>query len=124
MNNRYISYISLLFLFQAVFRQDTMEMLRLGHKMVIVFTVETLKTGEVILEVLSVTPRSLNIIPDLEFECPPIEKLFRDRRQSPWSFVISLAYMAGVLAAPRLYEELVELLQVSALFIVEDIICI
>ena len=83
-----------------------MEMLRLGNKMVIVFTVETLKTGEAILEVLSVTPRSLNIIPHLDFECPPLEKLFRDRRQSPWSFVISLAYMTGVLAAPRLYAEL------------------
>ena len=69
--------------------------------MVIVFTVETLKTGEVILEVLSVTPRPLRINAPLEFECPPIEKLFRDRRQSPWSFVISLAYMTGVLAAPR-----------------------
>ena len=33
-----------------------MEMLRLGHKRVIVFTVEILKTGEVILEVLNVTP--------------------------------------------------------------------
>ena len=83
-----------------------MEMLRLGNKMVIVFTVETLKTGEAILEVLSVTPRSLNIIPHLDFECPPLEKMFRDRRQSPWSFVISLAYMTGVLAAPRLYVEL------------------
>ena len=70
-------------------------MLRLGHKMVIVFTVETLKSGEVILEVLSVTPRPLSIIAPLEFECPPIEKPFRDRRQSPWSFVISLAYMTG-----------------------------
>ena len=71
--------------------------------MVIVFTVETLKTGEIILEVLSVsvTPRPLSINAPLEFECSPIEKLFRDRRQSPWSFVISLAYMTGVLAAPR-----------------------
>ena len=69
--------------------------------MVIVFTVETLKTGEIILEVLSVTPRPFSINAPLEFECSPIEKLFRDRRQSPWSFVISLAYMTGVLAAPR-----------------------
>ena len=77
-------------------------MLKLGHKMVIVFTVETLNNGEVILEVLSVTPLPLLINTHLEFECHPIEKLFRDRRQSPWSFVISLAYMTGVLAAPRL----------------------
>ena len=97
------SYVCLLcYILQAIFRHDTIGVLRLGHRMVIVYTVETLKTGEVILEVLSVTPSPLNIIPHLEFECPPIEKLFRDRRQSPWSFVISLAYMMGVLAAPRL----------------------
>ena len=111
------------FLFQAVFRQDTMEMLRLGNKMVIVFTVESLKTGEVILEVLSVTPRPLNIITHLDFECPPLEKLFRDRRQSPWSFVISLAYMTGVLAAPRLYAELLAMTSLIS-FIAEAIICI
>ena len=89
-----------------MFKQDTMDVLRLGHRMVIVFTVETQKKGDVILEGLSVTPCPLNINTHIDFECSPIEKVFRDRRQSPWSFVLSLAYMIGVQVAPRLDFEM------------------
>ena len=50
-----------------MFKQDTMDVLRLGHRMVIVFTVETQKKGDVILEVLSVTPCPLNINTHIDF---------------------------------------------------------
>ena len=75
----------------VVFRQEEGAALELGEKIVIVFTVERSRSGDLILEVISTEPCS-------PVSHPPafntkILHLLENRDWSAWSFVVSLAYV-------------------------------
>ena len=85
---------------RAVFRQESLASLHLGRWMVLVFGVAVVRAGDIMLEVasLELCPATLATAPSCS---PALDKLFRDRRESPWSFVLSLAYILGQEVAPR-----------------------
>ena len=63
-------------------------MLALGHLLDIVFTVETtVKTGDIILEVSSVERCPISSISPFSWPSSELEKLYKNSRESPWSFV-------------------------------------
>ena len=75
----------------VVFRQEDGARLELGERIVIVFTVERSKSGDLILEVIS-AESCCPVFP------PPavntkIQQLLQNRDWSAWSFVVSLAYV-------------------------------
>ena len=75
----------------VVFRQEDGARLELGEKMVIVFTVERARSGDIILEVIS-AEKCCPIPPPPSFNTK-ITQLLENREWSAWSFVISLAYV-------------------------------
>ena len=85
---------------RAVFRQESLASLHLGRWMVLVFGVSVVRAGDIMIEVasLELCPATLATAPSCS---PSLDKLFRDRRESPWSFVLSLAYILGQEVAPR-----------------------
>ena len=85
---------------RAVFRQEQGPMLVLGARLMIVFTVESDRKGDIILEVVSVEP-CLPVVRPLAWSHEEVENLFLDRRESAWSFVLTLAYILGDEVAPR-----------------------
>merc|ERR1712126_408929 len=86
---------------KAVFRQEDADKLVLGRNLVIVFSVETVRNGDVILEVVSVEECLEKLSVSSPFSCPDIETLYKDRRESSWSFVRTLAYLLGDKVAPK-----------------------
>ena len=95
---------------EAIFRKEESEVLILGGQFLIVFTLVHMRTNKIysskLLEVISVEPilsgpsRLLQLTGEVHLS-PELEQLFRDRMESPWSFVLSLAYMLGGNVTPR-----------------------
>ena len=75
----------------VVFRQEEGARLELGQKVVIVFTVERARSGDLILEVIS-TDNCCPVNPPPAFNSK-IAQLLQNREWSAWSFVVSLAYV-------------------------------
>jgi len=97
-------------LVEAVFREEEASVLVLGGQFNIVFSLVHMRTKKSqttkLLEVVSVQPllsgpgRLLKLTGDVHLP-PVIHQLFKDRMESPWSFVLSLAYLLGGNVTPR-----------------------
>eukprot|EP00092_Neocalanus_flemingeri_P035617 GFUD01038771.1.p1 GENE.GFUD01038771.1~~GFUD01038771.1.p1 ORF type:complete len:458 (+),score=167.48 GFUD01038771.1:51-1424(+) len=95
---------------EAVFREEEAGLLVLGGQFMIVFSLVHMRTDRSqitrLLEVISVQPvmsgpgRLLHLTGDVHLP-PVLNQLYRDRLESPWSFVLSLAFLLGGSVTPR-----------------------